>query len=318
MSHAELFTQLMQATAVAAGLLTWALATVIFAPKRWYWRAGVATVSAAATLGVLRVMLGQVTLPWMLVIGGVGLILVCISSRQFWSGIAAVIQSLNTRRPARLFALATLLLVGLGWGLAYRHYEQTQLEQADAMLAASAARNAPAVVPANTLGVTDLGQTIALEVPVDPAEQADLEELEESSVPIQQYQQNYLIRRGPPDDTSNCHGWVFTAGKYNIAGRLVSTILEQNNYISVVQPEPGDLVIYRGTNGDISHSGIVRAVLGKDDVLVESKWGRMGVYLHPADKSCYGKDFMFYRSERGSHTITLVTGEKEKPANMME
>ncbi len=156
-------------------------------------------------------------------------------------------------------------------------------------------------------GVTDLGQTIELELPVDPANLADLEDLEESSVPIQQYQHNWLIRRGPPDDTSNCHGWVFTNGKYNIAGKSVTTILEQNSYVQVTRIEAGDLVVYRNTNGEISHTGIVRTVFAENDVLVESKWGRMGVYLHPVEKSCYGHDFEYYRCERGTHLINLLT-----------
>jgi hypothetical protein len=317
MTHAELFTQLMQASAVAAGLLTWALATTIIAPRAWYWRATVAIVSGLVTVGVFVTMLRQIPAPWWIGIGSGVMILVPLTSPRLWLGLARWIQSLSVHKPSRVFALAALILVGLGWGLAYRHYEQSQLAQADAMLSQQEARNAPLVAPAPVLGVTDLGQTIELDLPVDPADLAYLEELEEASAPIQQYQHHWLIRRGPPDDNSNCHGWVFTNGKYNIAGRSVPTILEQNNYVQVKNPEIGDLVVYRNTNGDISHTGIVRAVLGKNDVLIESKWGRMGVYLHPVEKSCYGPNFEYYRSERGTHIITMIA-DKEKTTGMVE
>jgi hypothetical protein len=317
MTDTELFTQLMQATAIAAGLLTWALATAMIAPRTLYWRATVAVVSGLVTTSVLLTMLQQISTPWWIAICGGVFVLVPLTSPRLWLGLARWIQSLAVRNPSRVFALVALIIVGLGWGLAYHHYEQSQLAQADAMLSQQEARNAPLVAPASVLGVTDLGQTIELDLPVDPADLADLEDLEEASASIQQYQHHWLIRRGPPDDTANCHGWVFTNGKYNIAGRCVPTILDQNNYAKVKDPETGDLVVYRNSDNEISHTGIVRAVLGTNDVLIESKWGRMGVYLHPVEKSCYGKDFEYYRSERGSHVITM-RAEKEKPEGAME
>lgn len=317
MTHTELFTQLMQASAIAAGLLTWALATAMIAPRAWYWRASVAVVSGLVTAGVLFVMLRHISTPWWIAIGSGAFVLVMLTSPRLWLGLARLIQSLIVRNPGRVFALVALVLVGLGWGLAYRHYEDSQLAQADTMMSQTESHNPPRVSPASVLGVTDLGQTIELDLPVDPAELADLEELEEASASIQQYQQHWLIRRGPPDDTSNCHGWVFTNGKYNIGGRSVPTILDQNNYVQVKETEAGDLVVYRNNTGDISHTGIVRAVLGANDILVESKWGRMGVYLHPVEKSCYGTAFEFYRSERGTHVITMLA-EKAKTAGAME
>ena len=217
--------------------------------------------SSFVTVGVLTMMLGRISPAWFIGLCCGVVLLTIITSSQLWLGLAQFIQLLNVRRPARVFGLLSLLVVGLGWGLVYHHYEQTQLAQSDDMLAQLDARNPPKTIPADVYGVTDLGQTIELELPVDPANLADLEDLEESSVPIQQYQHNWLIRRGPPDDTSNCHGWVFTNGKYNIAGRSVTTILEQNSYVQVTRIEAGDLVVYRNTNGEISHTGIVRLYL---------------------------------------------------------
>src|SRR5260370_28873968 len=64
------------------------------------------------------------------------------------------------------------------------------------------------------------------------------------------------LRTAPPSDQYNCHGWVFTDGRFCINSQDVDTILHDNNYQPVHDPKPGDLVVYR-SSGNITHTGIV-------------------------------------------------------------
>jgi hypothetical protein len=114
-----------------------------------------------------------------------------------------------------------------------------------------------------------------------------------------------VIRRDSADQRTNCHGWVFTAGRFWVSGETVGLILEENGYEPVSDPMPGDLVIYR-VRGTIAHSAVVRYVTDGQPVLVEGKWGAGGVYLHAVDKSSYGTDFTYFRSPRGGHLLTIL------------
>src|SRR5262249_33273989 len=105
---------------------------------------------------------------------------------------------------------------------------------------------------------------------------------------------------------SNCHGWVFAAGRYWVPGNAVEAILRDNGYAEVTAPRPGDLAVYRGSDGGVSHTAGVRDVSDGMPVLVEGKWGALGVFLHPADKSPYGTDVRFYRSPRHGHTLAGI------------
>ena len=89
---------------------------------------------------------------------------------------------------------------------------------------------------------------------------------------------------------------------YLLGPEDVELILKENGYHEVMEPQPGDVVIYRGGT-EILHTAVVRYVAEGQPVLVEGKWGPLGVYLHPADKSTYGTDYTFYRSERPGHLI---------------
>ena len=71
--------------------------------------------------------------------------------------------------------------------------------------------------------------------------------------------------------------------------------------------DSGDLVVYR-QGSTISHTAVVRYVTEGQPVLVEGKWGTLGVYLHPADKSFYGTEFTFHRSGRSGHLLVGMGG----------
>jgi hypothetical protein len=108
----------------------------------------------------------------------------------------------------------------------------------------------------------------------------------------------------------NCHGYVFTAGRYFIDNDDVATILRDNDYTRVTLPRLGDLVVYRDRKDCVVHTGIVRGRRGAM-VLVESKFGRLGCFLHPLDIDCYRfATAEFYRSPRGGH---LLRGVEETP-----
>jgi hypothetical protein len=112
-----------------------------------------------------------------------------------------------------------------------------------------------------------------------------------------------LIRTAEPDVTHNCHGWVFTAGQRWLRGRDVDVILEDNGYQKVTAPRVGDIVIYRSQAGSVVlHTGLVRSA-EPGLILIESKWGALGRYVHRAEDQCYGDNFAYYHTERQGHAL---------------
>jgi hypothetical protein len=152
---------------------------------------------------------------------------------------------------------------------------------------------------------TDRGNRIVLREPIAPRT-GDLSGAEERVLHNSPYK-DHVIRRGGPTDHSNCHGWVFTGGKFILAPDDVEAIIKENGYREIQEPHAGDLVIYR-QGGTISHSAVVRYVTEGQPVLVEGKWGSLGVFLHPADKSFYGTEYAFYRSPRAGHLLVGLGG----------
>jgi hypothetical protein len=113
-----------------------------------------------------------------------------------------------------------------------------------------------------------------------------------------------LIRTAEPDLSYNCHGWVFAAGRHWIKGRDVDPILTGNGYRKVAVPQAGDVVVYRSREGStVLHTRLVRTV-EPGLVLIESKWGALGRYVHRAEDQCYGDNFAFYHADRQGHALT--------------
>ncbi len=114
------------------------------------------------------------------------------------------------------------------------------------------------------------------------------------------------IETAPADARYNCHDWTFFGGPnhYFLKG-TVEGILEQRGYQPVDQPALGDVVIYRCGSGAITHSGVVRA-LGTDDfVLIESKWGSLGRYLHEPNVNGYPYQRGYYRAPEGPKGLAV-------------
>jgi hypothetical protein len=147
---------------------------------------------------------------------------------------------------------------------------------------------------------TDRGRNIPLfhfdlHAPVEAAEAVILAEA--------QYQQR-VIRLSQNDPAANCHGWVFTGGQFGIRNADVPAILADNGYAVVSIPAAGDLAVYSNA-GQTTHSGIVRVVEPDGLVLIESKWGPFGTFLHPLGTQPFSGICTFYRSPRAGHMLQL-------------
>jgi cell wall-associated NlpC family hydrolase len=86
----------------------------------------------------------------------------------------------------------------------------------------------------------------------------------------------------------------------------VDTILADNGYLPVEHAQAGDLIICRTESGVPSHTGIVRFVGDDGMVLVESKWGPLGVFLHTPETQPYEQQFGFWRSPRSGHRLRIL------------
>ena len=157
--------------------------------------------------------------------------------------------------------------------------------------------------------VTDRGRELPL-CAYNPS--SSLREQELAVIGIARYQ-HQLIRLAEPSCACNCHGWIYTGGKHAIRGRDVDTLLADNGYQVVGEPQPNDLVIYRTPDSQIAHTALVRLVREDGEVFVESKWGPLGVYLHPVKAQPYGELFSFYRSPRAGHLVEVLPASSSAP-----
>lgn len=122
-----------------------------------------------------------------------------------------------------------------------------------------------------------------------------------------------VIRLAGPSATHNCHGWVFTGGKFGIHSESVDQILADNGYTVIPEPEEGDLVVYRDSAGGVLHTGLVRLAGGDGLILVESKWGPLGLYLHAPEMQPWGTHFSYYRSSRQGHLLMMSPTSPQSP-----
>lgn len=157
----------------------------------------------------------------------------------------------------------------------------------------------PQLLPSRAVAETDKGTRIQL------YECTEFDELPSSQAPLPQLAARRIVA-GPSDPRANCHGWVFTGGKYYVAGESIDTILRENGYERVTVPHVDDLVVWRDPKQLPVHTGIVKAVGLDDFVLVESKWGHTGRYLHEPGHPGYSQDFAFYRSPRSGHLLRIT------------
>ncbi len=116
---------------------------------------------------------------------------------------------------------------------------------------------------------------------------------------------NAMIHREDADKMANCHGWVFTDGRFLLKGNDVERILCDNHYVLVADPRPSDLVIYRDEMGSILHTALVQGILRDGTVITESKWGIDQRFLHLPANQPYSQHFEYYRTDRPNHLIRI-------------
>jgi hypothetical protein len=207
------------------------------------------------------------------------------------------------KRPA--FQASLLILVGAGLvAVGAVRSLPPEAESLDEILTADAGTpNLKDLAGVNA--VTDRGRPVPLQGPeVIDADKTARGEAHWRKTSGAAYQ---LIQTGPSDPAVNCHGWVFAAGQGVIRGAHVETILADNGYAEIPQPAPGDVIVYRDESS-VLHTGVVRGLGENGRVLVESKWGFLGTYIHLADETSYGYAYKFYRSPRNGHLLKGLQG----------
>jgi len=165
---------------------------------------------------------------------------------------------------------------------------------------------------------TDQGRAVRLyTLPQDLLSAAERQQLELDMVRNRDLAQKQ-IRTAAPDNNYNCHGWVFAAGQFWVRGAEVPQILEDNGYRAVSEPRPGDVIVYKDDARTVLHTGLVRTVTEDGLILIESKWGWMGRYIHRPEDQTYGDNWTFYRSEREVHRLRGVGGETPQVAGLKD
>jgi hypothetical protein len=235
-----------------------------------------------------------------LLLAGCAAICFATGSDRLFSAAARIASAV--RRPAARWSL--LAAIGLATALGSVLYNDYQSERTvDFQMAELEQLNPPPppTAPGADRAFTDLGHPVDIREAVSPRDDATLYALEECILRNPALHDQF-IRHQPATDRSNCHGWVFTGGRYWVVGHDVDHILTENRYRPVADPKPRDLIVYR-SGATVLHSGVVRYVTEGQPVLVESKWGCTGVFLHAADGSFYGSSFTYYRSPREGHLL---------------
>ncbi len=159
----------------------------------------------------------------------------------------------------------------------------------------------PLHVSQQDVALTDTDHPIEMKTPDEARSQSMIDGIEKQAL-VGMGIAEHDIRLHPASDMSNCHGWVFTGGRYWLSPEDVEQVLNENGYQAVSDPRAGDVVIYRQGNV-ISHTAVVHSNLQAGSTLVEGKWGWMGVFVHRIDESPYGKVHEFYRSTRHGHML---------------
>jgi hypothetical protein len=215
--------------------------------------------------------------------------------------IAGAVARGISRRGVQAAVLAIAGTAGLVGSVA--RYESGYEAELDADMAALAevTWKPPLGTATGAAATTDTGRAVELLQPKVSRSPAEAR-LAESRTLANLGTAERMIRLQPPTDVCNCHGWVFAGGRYWIGPEDVEHILTDNGYNPVSDPRPGDVVIYRDGRM-IVHTGLVRTGGAGAPVLVESKWGWMGVFLHRPEDTCYGSNYTFYRGPHDSHTI---------------
>lgn len=224
----------------------------------------------------------------------------------FSIGILFSFKSIDLRYESQPFwrAMRTWILITLGASAIGWSYHRVQVRTAALNFTGMDSEMPGEVALDNqSEGVTDSGTKIPL-YRLELTEEMFHEFVINSESNIRPFEHAGVLRAAP-DETANCHGWVFTAGQFLLKGSDVERILQDHRYSVVKDPRSQDLVIYRDVTGNILHTALVQAVLPDGTVIAESKWGTLQRFLHLPEDQPYSTIFQFYRTERPDHLIQV-------------
>jgi hypothetical protein len=300
------FVEMVVVCSSAGGLILLAAAKVLFAARSAVVRL-VSTVACVLAPGVALLTLDQPkSVP--VASGVVALVAIAwavLGCRNVSAGLAMIGRGL--RRPAVPSAVlavgsAVLMIAALG------RFEAVFEDELDSDMAymhevtwKPRLHELPEIYAA-----TDAGRPVTVWEPAEPRPQSEVATAERRVLTGMGFDER-LIRVGPPAEGCNCHGWPFTGGRYWVGPDDVEHILEDNHYVAVSQPQVGDLAIYRD-HIRITHTAVVKTAAAGGPILVESKWGWMGAFLHSPEGSCYGRGYTFYHAPREGHLLLGLGG----------
>lgn len=220
------------------------------------------------------------------------------------AGTTSLFHSIATF--ARRTSVQAAIVVGSGvalmaGSLTYYEFEEDASMNLDAVWMSEVFAQPLVHISNEESAETDEGEFIALKTPNEVRAQWDIDHAEKQVLSQGIYNER-LIRVQPATDLCNCHGWVFTGGRYWLSPEDVELALKENGYQPVSDPRTGDVVIYR-QGQMITHTAVVRTSGPGEQLMVEGKWGWMGVFLHRISDSPYGQLQEFYRSTRRGHVL---------------
>ncbi len=298
--------QLLLVCGVGLGGALVGLLGLLFGPRRGWTAASfllalllLGVAAAEASLGVGREV-------WLALAAVGGLAGACAAIRCGWVSVAAGWLLWLVRRPrVQGFALLAASPAFVAWWLVQANSQLPVLEDTPTL----GVEVDPSMLQQvdSVHAVTDRGQPVRLYTIAKGISADELKRFEQSTVQGQSLAQKQ-IRTVGPDPSYNCHGWVFADGHFWVRGADVPAVLEDNGYREVKEPRPGDVIVYRAADGAVLHTGLVRAA-GDGPVLVESKWGWLGRYVHRPEDQAYGDRWAFYHSDRGDHRLQGLGGE---------
>jgi hypothetical protein len=230
----------------------------------------------------------------------------CLVVRSAWVAAAAARVAGLFRRPAVCWGLIGAAgLCGVIGSVAGYEADETRIADEYTRDMELLAARPPLGVADGVRATTDRGTEVTLKWPTETRPTGEVLSVEHDFL-SRFHHRDAVICRSAADEGTNCHGWVFAGGRFWVGGSQVDVILRENGYAEVSDPRPGDLVVYRVGGDEVAHSAVVRYVTPGMPVLVEGKWGWMGVYLHPVERSAYGTDYLYYRSPRVGHVLAGI------------
>jgi hypothetical protein len=297
----EAFLELVIAFSTGLGMLVFGLAAIVVGMRSWLpWGANTLVAAGVAGLGPVAFDVPELAPISAAAVLLIVLVVKLLGSQRFASAFAAVYR--RAASPAGVVSLLVTAGAVLMAGSLVRHTiaEQADMDRDDRFMALTLQQ--PKTLPVDGVELrTDNGMTVQALVAAE-IRSAEIIVPAEREVLDQQSFRETIIRTGPASDACNCHGWVFTGGHYWVSPDAVERILSDNAYEPVSDPQPNDIVVYR-KSGVITHTAVVRSATPGWPVLVEGKWGWMGVFIHEVGASFYGQQYTFHRSPRNGHLL---------------